>query len=148
MVILACCLLFVFRAVAVWGPMRYGGLVLKYMETEQIAKTVESLIGHVAVNSPTGKTFVIACKTYQILLGVQQPFFMLDPEKCPHKPTATSSKITYIWESMRKIDGYIVLPKMWMPPARDDTPCITDVVLLQSRDRLRGTVKCIRDEIV
>ena len=65
------------KQAVIWGPSYYGGLDLKHMETKQIAKTVESLIGHVRANTPTGKTFVIACKTYQILLGVQQQFLSL-----------------------------------------------------------------------
>ena len=128
------------RAV-VWGPVKYGGLDLKHMETEQIARTVESLIGHVRAATPTGKTFLITCKTYQILLGVQQSFFSLDPDTCPHQPSATASKLTYIWETLRKINGYLVLPHMWTPELKD-TPCIMDLVL-QARLHFQGTVKHI-----
>ena len=133
------------RAV-VWGPTQYGGLDLKHMETEQKANTVESLIGHGQAKTPTGTTFVIACETYQILMGVQQLFFLLDPEMCPHRPPVTMSKITYIWEMLRKINGYIDLSNIWTPEA-PDTLCIMDMVL-QARDRHRGTVKCISTETV
>ena len=134
------------RRAVIWGPTQYGGLDLKHMETEQIAKTVESLIGHVRASSPTGKTFVIACETYQLLLGVQQHFFVLDPASCPHRPYATTSKITYIWEQLSKIDGYMILPKMWTPLARHE-PCIMDMVL-RAKDQFAGTVKCITNETV
>ena len=116
------------KQAVVWGPTKYGGLDLKHMETEQIAKTVESLIGHVRAATPTGNTFMISCETYQMLLGVQQPFYCLDPDTCPHRPSIMTSKITYIWKTLYKINGYIALPKMWTPKLRD-TPCIMDLVL-------------------
>ena len=119
---------------------------MKHLETEQIAKTVESLIGHVRANTPTGMTFMIACEMYQMLLGVQQQFFLLDPDLCPHRPPATASKITYIWETLKKIQSYILLPKMWMPTTRD-TPSIMDMIL-QARSQSQGTVKCIKPETV
>ena len=133
------------RAV-IWGPAFYGGLELKHMETEQIAKTVESLISHVRASTPTGMTFVISCEMYQMLLGVQQQFFLLDPEICPHRPPATTCKITYVWETLRKIQGYLMLPKMWTPQERDK-PCIMDMVL-QARSRAKGTVRSIKPETV
>ena len=63
----------------VWGPKKYGGLELSHMATEQIARTMQSLIGHVRKASPTGLTFVITCKAYQLYLGTAQQFFYTAP---------------------------------------------------------------------
>ena len=115
------------KQAVIWGPAIFGGLELKHMETEQIAKTVESLIGHVQASTPTRVTFVIACKMYQMLLGLQQPFFLLDPELCPHRLSVKTSKITYIWVTLGKIQEYILLPQMWTPQTQDK-PCIMDIV--------------------
>ena len=104
------------------------------------------LIGHIRADTPTGKTFLITCETYQMLLGVQQIFFTMEPESCPHSPKVNMSKITFIWESMKKFEGYILMPKMWLPQPCD-TPCIMDLIL-QSQERPKGTVKCIRDETI
>ena len=65
--------------------MKYGGLALKHMATEQTAKPIECLIGHVRAESLTGMTFLIACQTYQMLLGIQAPFFTANPKLYPHK---------------------------------------------------------------
>ena len=44
------------RAV-IWGPKKYRGLELAHMATEQMAKIIESVVGHVRASMPTGTTF-------------------------------------------------------------------------------------------
>ena len=84
----------------VWGPKKYGGLELAHMETEPIAKTTESVVGHVRASTLTGITFLITCGAYQLYLGIQQQFFFTPPEHCPHQPSSQNSKITSMWESL------------------------------------------------
>ena len=130
----------------VWGPRKYGGLNLAHMETEQIARTTESLIGHVRAETPTGVTFVITCGAYQMFLGIETPFFFTAPEAYPHRLNKRSSKLTYLWETLHTYRSTIYIRKQWRP-SHKDTPCIMDAVIAE-RTKCKGTTKCIRDETV
>ena len=131
------------RAV-VWGNMKYGGLKLKHMATEQTAKTIEYLVGHVWAETPTGLIFLTTCETYQLLLGIQAPFFTADPALYLHQVPARTSKITFIWEELHQYDSFLVLWEMWTLESKA-TKCNMDTII-DAKTTYRGTVKCIRDE--
>ena len=133
------------RAV-VWGPKKYGGLELANMETEQLARTTDTLVGHVRASTPTGLTFLITCGASQLYMGLQRPFFISDPNWYLHRPSSHHSKLTFLWESMHKYDGLLVFKDMWTPTA-NSTPCIMDIII-EAQHKNRGKVSHIRDENV
>ena len=130
----------------VWGPKKFGGLELSHMATEQIARTTQCLMGHVRKDSPTGRTFVIACEAFQLYLGTAQQFFTQTPDLFPHRPISRTSKITWMWEQLSALDCQIFLPDMWTPNAME-SPCIMDIIV-HEKHRRQGTAKRIPDEHV
>ena len=131
----------------VWGPRKCGGLNLPHMETEQIAQTTESLIGHVRARTPTGITFVVTCRVYQLYLGTRTPFFLTAPDQYPHRLSKCCCKLTYLWEKFHEQNCAIHLHSHWRP-AQKETPCITMDAIIKTHLANKGTTSCIRDENV
>ena len=99
----------------VWGPWKYGGLSLAHMATEQIARSTESLIGHVRAKTATGTTFVIACGAYQLYLGIQTPFFLTQLSSYPHRLGKRCYKLTFLWETLYEKGCTLYIRDQWIP---------------------------------
>ena len=130
----------------IWGPKKYGGLELSHMATEQIARTTQSIIGHVRKQSPTGNTFVLTCEAYQLFLGTASQFFTTSPSDHPHRPIKTMSKVTWLWESLSAVGCHIYMTDMWTPSS-EKSHCIMDIIVAEKKRR-KGTAKRIPDEHV
>ena len=130
------------KRVVCHGPLKYGGLAIMDVATEQISSRMHLLVSNIRKGNLTGRAMINAMSMYQMHLGCEKCFLDLDPEHYPTVPTWTMS-CQYLWEELRAMDGSISIPDVWTPTSnRINDECIMDVFVRTLLAR-KGTRSCI-----
>ena len=120
------------------GPMRFGGMGIMDVATEQFASRLHLLMTNIRKGNPTGKSILNAYSMYQMYLGCERPFLELDPDYYPCLP-ATTYSCQYIWQELFKTNSTLKLSEMWTPTKeKTNDRAITDVLVTTCRAR-KGT---------
>ena len=125
--------------------MKYGGIAMIDLETEQLASHLESLVKDLWTDTLQAEERNIVLAAYQRFMECRKHFFDNDPHNWPYKPK--QCKTTYIWIMLWKHNISIHSSHLWKPESKYLYETIMDGIVRTASAR-QGTPGHLSDDCI
>ena len=126
------------RDIILYGPLKYGGMNMMDIKTEQLARHVHNHIIQLRKDDRVGKTIMACIDMYQGTLGTRTPFYTRNAFDFDYRPPRSMSVITYIWESLSRIGFTLHISNAWVPKQDHDNDTAIMDDMMEERKRRSG----------
>ena len=126
-----------------YGPVKYGGIGLVNLATEQALKHVQYIVGTIRQSTELADTIIISLSTIQLQAGVEGLFLNKSRNQIPY--LHGNSRIFYLWNVCNEYKLQIQVDRVWTPSSqRQNDKTIMDLLIEKKYpvDHLRIMNKC------